>query len=100
MSYPVLKKLAIDLVDDFTALDIAINYGQQYSATTKLDTINITAPVKSVMPPRTNKVMGEKYTNDWKLVRDIDIVKCKTIGDFIKLLAKNAKVLLADGEPK
>jgi hypothetical protein len=100
MSYPTLKKIAIDTIDDLTGDEVLDGYGIQYTAKTLLDDIQITAPVRAVMPPLVNKKFRAAYTQDWKVVRPIDTVKCQTIGDFIKLVAKNAGEVIPDGEPK
>lgn len=99
MKYAVLKQLAIEIIDDFSPLDIALNYGGAFDAKTALDDIGLPAPVRAAMPPRTNKVFG-RPPGPWKLVGSVDCVKCTTIGAFIKLCAKNAAVTLPAGEPK
>lgn len=99
MTYVKLKKMAIDAIDDFTDFEIIANYGDTYDAKTLLDNIQITAPVRSVMSPRLNKVFSKVYGNAWAGIRPIDSVKCKTIGDIIKLVAKNSKETVPAGEP-
>jgi hypothetical protein len=105
VSYAKLKKLAVDVVDDFTKLDIVAGYfpsmGQtaKFNAKTKLDTIEITAPVRSVMPPRVNKVMAKEFGDDWSDVSAFETVKLSTIGDLIKLCAKHAQETIPAGEP-
>jgi hypothetical protein len=100
MSYQKLKELAIETIDDFSDLDIAAEYGTNYSAKTKLNSIFITEPVRSIMPPRVNKVFFAEYQGKWKGVRAIDTLKCESISDFIKLVAKNSGETVPDGEPK
>ena len=100
MAYTKLKKLAVDVIDDFTDLDILAHYGDTYNAKTLLDNIQITAPVRSVMSPRVNKVFAKANGSTWKGIRPVDSVKCKTIGDFIKLVAKNAQETVPAGEPQ
>ena len=105
MSYGVLKKAAVDVVDDFSSKDIKAAYFpsagnmQKYSAKTKLESIELTAPVRSVMPPRVNKVFSKLYGKKWADVSAFETVKPKTIGDFIKLCAEHAGEKLPDGEP-
>lgn len=105
MAYAKLKQLAVDLIDDFSDLDIKIGYfpppgeAAKYNAKSKLDAVQITAPVRSVMPPRVNKVLAKAYGGDWSDVSAFETVKVTTMGDFIKLCAKHAGETLPQGEP-
>ncbi len=105
MAYDTLKKLAVDVVDDFSSMDIAAGYfpprngAARYNAKTKLDTIELTAPVRSVMPPRINKVMAKAYGSAWSDVSAYETVKLASIGDTIKLCAKHAGEAIPSGEP-
>ncbi len=98
MNYKTAKKLAIEIVDDFSPLDITQNYGSAFDAKTLLDDIGLPAPVRAAMPPRTNKVF-DALAKPWKLVGSVDCVKCTTIGAYIKLCCKNASVAIPAGEP-
>lgn len=100
LTYPQIKRLAVDLIDDFSKFDIVASYGTTFTAKTKLDDIEITAPIRAVMIVRVNKVISEKAGTAWRDVRPVDTVKCTTIGDFLKLLCRNAGVAILPGEPK
>lgn len=105
MTYKTLKTHAVGVVDDFTDRDIVKGYfppdggARNYTGKTKLDAIQVTAPVRSVMPPRTNKVFAKLYGNKWSDVSAYETVKLKTIGEFITLCASHAGEKLPDGEP-
>lgn len=90
-AYTKLKKLAVDVIDDFTDLDILSHYGDIHNAKTLLDNIQITAPVRPFMSPRANNVFAKANGSTWKCIRPVGSMKCNTIGDFIKLVAKNAQ---------
>lgn len=100
MSYERLKEIAIKTIEDFSDLNIFSEYGKVYNAKTKLDSIFITAQVRSKMPPQINKLFYAEYKDNWKGVRPIEILKCESIGEFIKLVAKTSKEIVPDGEPK
>jgi hypothetical protein len=98
MSYAKAKKLAIDLVDDFSKLDVVQDYGSKYKASTKFDKLGISAPVAASMPHRVNKVLKANYhytTN----VGSLDMVGVGTIGDFILLFCDHAGEQIPVGEP-
>lgn len=105
MAYNKLKALAVDIVDDFSKLNIAAGYFSgagvpaAFNAKTKLDAIELTAPVRSVMPPRINKVMAKAYGDQWTDVSPFETVKLVTIGDAIKLCAKHSGEVVPAGEP-
>jgi hypothetical protein len=102
ISYPKLKKLSIDLVDDFFDGDLFAHYGpgETYSSKTKLDDIEVSAAKRAVMISRVNKVFAPEVGAGWRDVRPVDTVKCSTIGDFIKLMCKHAGLGIPVGEPK
>lgn len=95
-----VKKAVIDLVDDFTPLDVAKNYGDKYTAKTKLAKIGLTDAVLAVMPPRFNKVMRALVGKSWNLVGPLDTVGCATIGDVIELACGQSGSTMPKGEPK
>jgi hypothetical protein len=102
ITYPKLKRLAIDIVDDFFNGDLLLNYGpgEAYSSKTKLDDITVTAPKRAMMIDRVNRVFAEAAGKNWRDVRPVDTVKCTTIGDFIKLMCKHSGIGMPAGEPK
>jgi hypothetical protein len=99
MNYTSAKGNAIDVVDDFTKLDVVANYGGKFTAKTKLDSIGIPDVVRAVMPPRTNKVF-RKLVQPWVNVGTVELVQCSSIGDFIKLVCGKAGISIPMGEPK
>jgi hypothetical protein len=105
MAYKTLKNLVVDIVDDFTADDVNAGYfplpgiKPKYTAKTKLDSIKVTTPVRSVMPPKLNKELSKRYGSSWSDVSASETVKLKTIGDAIKLCAQHAGETIPDGEP-
>jgi hypothetical protein len=105
MAYQTLKKLVIDVVDDFSDLDVNGGYfpapgtNAKYNAKTKLDTVKVTTPVRSVMPPKINKELSKRYRSTWRDVSAFETVKLKTIGDAIKLCAEHAGETIPTGEP-
>jgi len=99
MNYVQAKALAIDVIDDFTKLDVQSGYGTKYKAATKLDAVGIVDVIRAVMPHRTNKVFSNASTK-WSNVGSIDLVQCSTIGDFIKLVCGHAFIAIPAGEPK
>lgn len=98
-AYPAAESLAVELVDDFTELDIASGWGSTYKAATKLDDIGISSPLRAMMPPRANKVLAANYARH-KPVGSTDTVKADTIGAFIKLFCRKARVTVPWGFPK
>jgi len=98
-SYGTVKKAVVDVVDDFTKLDIGAGYGTKYSAKTKLDKIDVVSAKLAVMPPRFNKVMGKLIGNGWKNVGPIDTVSCVSIGDVISLACEKGSITIPAGEP-
>jgi hypothetical protein len=99
MNYAQAKAAAIDVLDDFTKLDIKSGYGGKYKATTKLDTIGIVDVIRAVMPHRTNKVFSTA-SRAWSNVGSIDLIQCSTISAFIKLVCAHATIAVPAGEPK
>lgn len=101
MSYPQMKVHAINLLD-VRRKGLLSNYGPgaQYNANTKLDSINVTAPVRAVIISTINDVLRKAVGSDWRDVRPVDTVKCATIGDFIKLVCNQAGIAMPEGEPR
>lgn len=98
MTYMTAKKLAIDLVDDFTKLDVAKDYGGKFKASTKFDKLGISPPVAAAMPPRVNKILKGNYPNPSN-IGSLDMVGVGTIGDFILLFCDHANEPVPVGEP-
>jgi hypothetical protein len=105
MAYRTLKRVAIDVIDDFSDLDVNGGYfppqgtSARYTAKTKLDSVKVTTPVRSVMPPKFNKEFSKLYGSAWSDVSAFETVKLKTIGDAIKLCAEHAGETVPTGEP-
>lgn len=97
--YKKIKAASIDLVDDFSELDVVSAYGDKYNAKTKLARLGISGPVLAVMPPRFNKVMRALVGDAWLRVGPIDLVECKTIGDIILLACGQSGTTVPEGEP-
>ena len=98
-SYATVKEAVIDVVDDFTPLEILKDYGVKYSATTKLEKIGIGAPSLAVMPPRFNKRLREVTGAAWHPVGPIDLVAQATIGQLIIVACGQSGTAVPDGEP-
>lgn len=99
-AYKDVKTAAIDVIDDFSPSDIVKGYSDKFDAMTKLAKIGLSDAVLAVMPPRVNKVMKDLCGSRWRNVGAIDTVGCGTIGDFISLVCKRAKVGVPEDEPK
>lgn len=99
-TYASTKAAVIELVDDFTPLDIVPGYGDKYSAKTKLAKIGLGDAVLAVMPPRFNKVMRKLVGTAWQAVGPLDTVGCTTVGDLIELACGQSGVAVPTGEPK
>lgn len=97
--YPTAELLAVDIVDDFTKLDINTGWGKTYKASTKMDDIRINDMLRRVMPYRVNKVLEDNYRTS-KGVGPIDMARATTIGAVIELFCKKAGVTIPDGFPK
>lgn len=101
MSYPQMKVHAINLLD-VRRKGLLSNYGPgaEYNANTRLDSINVTAPVRAVIITTVNDVLRKAVGSDWRDVRPVETVKCTTIGDFVKLVCNQAGIAMPDGEPR
>ena len=98
-SYTAVKKAVIDVVDDFSQLDIVAGYGSTYSAKTKLEKIGLSSPVLAVMPPRFNKRLGALVGTTWRNVAPSTLVGKTTIGDLILLACGQSGTVVPFGEP-
>lgn len=98
MRYSEAKAKAIDIVDDFSKLDITANYGTRFNAKSTLDSVEVYSAIRAAMPHRTNKIFGDGVKK-WKNVGSVDCVRCTTIAAFIKLVCRNAGIDIPDGEP-
>jgi hypothetical protein len=99
-TYPDVKATVIDLIDDFSELDVVAGYGDKYNAKTELASLGISAPVLAVMPPRFNKRLQSVVGPGWQNVGAIDLVAQKTIGDLVLLACGQSSTVVPDGEPK
>lgn len=99
IAYSKVKSAVIDIIDDFSVLDINVDYGSKYKSSTKLTKIGINVPILAVMPPRFNKVMRALAGTTWRAVGPIDLVPCESIGDLIFLACGQSGALLPQGEP-
>ncbi|OEY92165.1 hypothetical protein BJD20_09685 [Acinetobacter proteolyticus] len=101
VSYHILKKKVIDLIDDqATKYDVLLGYGSNFSANTSLDEIGVTAPVRAHMPKSFNKAMKNLVGDTWQDVGTITLVQMDTIGDFILLACGQSGIPRPAGEPK
>lgn len=98
-TYKSVKAAVVDVVDDFTALDVVAGYGSKYNAKTKLEKLGLSAPVMAVMPPRYNKKLRLVVQSAWHPVGSIDLVAQSTIGELILLACGQSGVLVPTGEP-
>lgn len=98
-TYAAAKAAVIDVVDDFTPLDITAGYGSKYNAKSKLEKIGLGDAVLAVMPPRFNKVMRKIVGATWNPVGPLDTVACATIGDLIELACGQGGLSVPAGEP-
>ena len=79
-TYASVKKATIDVIDDFSKLDVSADYGTKHSAKTKLEKLGLSQPVLAVMPPRFNKSLRAVTGSAWQPVGAIDLVALATIG--------------------
>lgn len=102
LDYPELKMMAIELLDKSFDGDLLENYGpgRKYNAKTKLDAIEVTDLGRVAIVGRINNAMKLAAGSNWRDVRSVDTGNCTSIGDFIKLLCRHAKVAVLVGEPK
>lgn len=100
VTYTKIKAAVIDVIDDFSELNIVSGYGTKYTAKTKLPDIGISQPVLAMMPPRFNKSLKAVAGEKWNIVGAIDLVSMKTIGDMILLACGQSSATLPEGEPK
>lgn len=98
-TYKSIKAAVVDVVDDFSALDVVVGYGTKYNAKTKLAKLGLSAPVMAVMPPRYNKKLRLVVGSGWHPVGSIDLVAQLTIGDLILLACGQSGVVVQTGEP-
>lgn len=99
-SYSKIKTTIIDLIDDEAINhDVLAQYGAEYEASTKLDDIGVTAPIRAGMPKGVNKAMRLLVGGSWKAVGPIDLVQLQTIGDFILLVCGQSGISCPAGEP-
>lgn len=101
MSYPKMKVCAINLLD-VRNRGLLSDYGSKakYDANTRLDSINVTAPVRAVIVSTVNDRLRKAVGSGWRDIRPIDMDKCATIGDFIKLVCTHGGIAMHDGEPR
>ena len=97
--YEVAEGHAVEVVDCFTDLEIAVGWGSTYKSATRMDDIGIAATVRAVMPPRTNKVLRKNY-DPYTRVGSLQVMRIETIGAFVKLFCKCAGVRVPDGRPR
>jgi len=98
MTYDAAKRMAVDLIDDFTPLHVMQEYGTKYKASTKLSRLGISPPIAASMPPRVNKVLRARYPNAVN-IGSLDMVGVSTIGEFIILFCTHARERIPVGEP-
>ncbi|NUZ06743.1 hypothetical protein [Piscinibacter koreensis] len=103
-SFDALKAVVIDVIDDFTKHDVALNYdpkgSRSYNAKVKLAKLYINEPVLAVMPIRFNKAMRTLVGSKWRDVGSLDLVALATIGEVIALACAHSGIELPAGEPK
>lgn len=99
-NYNAVKKAVVDVVDDFSPLDIVAGYGNKYNAKTKLEKIGLSTPALAVMPPRFNKSLRAVVGNSWHPVGPVNLVDKVTIGDLILLACGQSGAIVPNGEPK
>lgn len=100
VAYAEIKAAVIDVIDDFSELDVVLGYGTKYTAKSKLLSLGISQPVLAAMPPRFNKSLRKVAGEEWSVVGAIDLVSLKTIGDMILLACGQSSAIVPDGEPK
>ena len=99
-NYAILKNAVIDLIDDESPKhDVLLNYGIDYDASTELDDIGVTGPIRYSMPKSFNKVMRSIFGNQWIDVGPLDLVSLNTIGGFILLACGNSRTPCPGSEP-
>lgn len=99
IKYASVKKAVIDVVDDFSNLDVFKDYPAKYNAKTKLEKLGISVPVLAVMPPRFNKKLREVAGRAWQPVGPMNLVDKATIGDLILLACGQCGCIVPEGEP-
>jgi hypothetical protein len=99
VTYALVKKAAIEVIDDFSKLDVSAEYGTKYNGKTKLEKLGLSGPVLAVMPPRFNKSLRAVTGSSWHPVGAIDLVALKTIGDAILLACGQSSTIVPEGEP-
>jgi|GEM_PF-6407024 len=103
-TYADVKACAIDVVDDFTEMDLAANYAPagkaNFSAKTKMTSLTINETTLAGMTIRFNKAMGKLCGDSWNKVGSFDMVKLTTVGQCIQLACAKSGTNLPVGEPK
>ncbi|MCC2958313.1 matrilysin family metalloendoprotease [Massilia sp. IC2-477] len=92
--FHVLKALAIEVLDRYTEEDLLERYGRNLNDDTQLDFLGITEEVRGQLAEPTNEAFFSVFPQ-WTHVSIQDTKGCKTIGEYITLVAKHAQIALS-----